>query len=119
MFSLLREAWIQISVPVQCRFYANVITCAQVAYASLEQVLFDGPAHKIVVNGRLCDFLVELNRLVEVCVLLCSEGSQVCRFQPELVGQSLFEVLISLLGVIREGAWDGTNFGIVLSISLA
>ena len=51
------------------------------AYARFEEIVFDGPFHEIVADGRFGDFFVVFYRFV---IVRC-EGGEVCDFEEELV----------------------------------
>lgn len=59
----------------------------QVTYASLQQVLLDGPAHQIVVHRAPRHLLVQLDGLVVVAF----HGRKVGRLEEQLVGQSVLQ----------------------------
>lgn len=56
-------------------------------YASLQQVLLDGPAHQIVVHRAPRHLLVQLDGLVVVAF----HGREVGRLEEQLVGQSVLQ----------------------------
>lgn len=86
MLPLLGEARVKLAVSIKCRGRTDFVVCAQVADTCLEKILFDGPAHEVVVNGRLCDFFVEGDSVV---VVLAFESNEIGRLEPELIGQCL------------------------------
>lgn len=53
----------------------------EVADASLEEIVLDRPLHQVVVDGRLADTLVLLNRLVVVAL----DGGQIGDLEEVLV----------------------------------
>jgi hypothetical protein len=66
VLALLREAGVQLPVAVEGGVDADLVACAQLADARLQQILLDGPAHEVVVDGRLGHALVERDGFVIV-----------------------------------------------------
>jgi hypothetical protein len=50
MLPLLREAWVQFTVPVKGRRGANFVVSAELANTGLEEIFLDRPAHEVVVD---------------------------------------------------------------------
>jgi len=69
MLPLLHKTWVKFSVPVERSVDANLIPRAELTDASLEKILFDRPAHQVVLNGRLSDLFVQFNGLVVILAI--------------------------------------------------
>lgn len=85
VLALRSKLRVHLTVLFQSALHRHRVACSEVADASLEEILLDAVAHKVVVDGRLRNLLV----VFDSSVIIAIEGSNVRDLQPELVGQSV------------------------------